>query len=130
MYSLVSAGNGATASSPKATASLPGGPAPTPAGFVVLSRFVVANGMEADVKAAFRGRPHLVDRTAGFVRMEVLCPLDRPQEIWLVTHWRHADDYRAWHRGHGYRESHRGIPKGLKLIGRETSIREFEVVCE
>ena len=99
-------------------------------GFVALSRFVVANGMEAEVKAAFRDRPHHVERTAGFVRMEVLCPLDRPQEIWLVTHWRCGDDYRAWHRGHGYRESHRGIPKGLKLVGRETCIREFEVVCE
>ncbi len=130
MYSLVSAGNGAAASSPTATASLPGRQAPTPAGFVALSRFVVANGMEAEVKAAFRERPHLVDRAAGFVRMEVLCPLDRPQEIWLVTHWCCADDYRAWHRGHGYRESHRGIPKGMKLIGRETFIREFEVICE
>jgi heme-degrading monooxygenase HmoA len=62
--------------------------------------------------------------------MEVLCPLDRPQEIWLLTHWRHANDYRAWHRGQAYRDSHCGIPKGLKLVGRETSIREFDVVCE
>lgn len=130
MYSLVSAGNGATASARTANASLPGGSASATAGFVALSRFVVANGMEAEVKAAFRERPHLVDRTAGFIRMEVLCPLDRPQEIWLVTHWRCADDYRAWHRGHDHRESHRGIPKGLKLVGRETCIREFEVVCE
>jgi heme-degrading monooxygenase HmoA len=130
MYSLVSAGDDATASLPTASALLPGAVASTPACFVALSRFVVANGMEAEVKAAFRERPHLVERTAGFVRMEVLCPLDRPQEIWLVTHWRHADDYRTWHRGHGYRESHRGIPKGLKLVGRETRIREFEVVCE
>lgn len=93
MYGLVSAGNGDTAASPTAAASLPGGPEPTPTGFVALSRFVVANGMEAEVKAAFRARPHRVDRAVGFVRMEVLCPLDRPQEIWLVTHWRHADDY-------------------------------------
>ena len=130
MHNLVSAGSGATALLPTAAASLLDAIAPKPACFVSLSRFVVANGMEAEVKAAFRERPHLVDRMAGFVRMEVLCPLDRPQEIWLVTHWRCADDYRAWHHGHDYRESHRGIPKGLKLVGRETSIREFEVVCE
>ncbi|MCU0965479.1 MAG: antibiotic biosynthesis monooxygenase [Burkholderiaceae bacterium] len=126
----MSAETGATAASPKATASLPGAPVMTAVGFVAFSRFVIANGMEAEVKAAFRERPHLVDRAAGFVRMEVLCPLDRPQEIWLLTHWRHANDYRAWHRGHAYRDSHRGIPKGLKLVGRETSIREFDVVCE
>jgi len=80
--------------------------------------------------SALRVRPHRVDRTAGFVRMEVPCPLDRPQEILLVTHRRCTDNDRAWHRGHGYRESHCGIPKGLKLVGRETCIREFEVVCE
>ena len=62
--------------------------------------------------------------------MAVWCPLDRPLEIWLVTHWRRADDYRAWRRGHGYRESHIGIPKGLELVGRETWIRAFGVVFE
>jgi len=124
----VASGNCVAASTPAVAPSLP--LAPTPRGFVALSRFVVAKGMEAEVKAAFRERPHHVERAAGFVRMEVLCPLDRPQEIWLVTHWRSGDYYRAWHRGHGYRESHRGIPKGLKLFGRETRNHEFEVVCD
>jgi len=95
-----------------------------------LPRFAVANGLEAEVKAACRERPHHVERTAGFVRMEVLCPLDRPHEIWLVTRWRSGDNYRAWHRGYGYRESHRGIPNGLQRVGRETCIREFKLVCE
>ena len=103
MHSLLIVGKDATALLPTATALLPVAIAPTSTWFVTLNRLVVVNG---------------------------LCPLDRPQEIWLVTHWRCADDYRAWHRGHGYRESHRGIPKGLNLVGRETCIREFEVVCE
>jgi hypothetical protein len=47
-----------------------------------------------------------------------------------VTHRRCADDYRAWHRSHGDRESHRGIAKKPERVGRETSTREFEVVCE
>ena len=97
--------------------------------FVALSRFVIANGMDAEVKAAFRQRPHRVDDAPGFVGLQVLCPTDNPQEIWLVTQWRCADDYHAWHHGHTYRDSHRGIPKGLKLVGSETRIREFEVVC-
>lgn len=128
MNSVASAGNNVTESSPTASATLPR--APAPASFIALSRFVVANAMEAEVKAAFRARPHRVDHAAGFVRMEVLRPLDRPQEIWLVTHRRCADDYRTWHRGHDYRESHCGIPKGVKLVGRETCVREFETVCE
>lgn len=56
--------------------------------FVALSRFTVANGMEAEVRQAFADRPHLVDGTPGFVRMEVLAPLDDPREIWLLTYWR------------------------------------------
>ena len=51
-------------------------PRPAPGGFVALSRFTIANGMEAEVQQAFRDRPHQVDGTPGFVRMEVLVPID------------------------------------------------------
>ena len=128
--------------SDSSTATCPFHAAPTPAAttdparsapvvphFVALSKFVVANDKTAEVKAAFRARPHLVDDAAGFVRMEVLSPLDRPEELWLVTFWTDAASYRAWHHSHLYRDSHRGIPAGLKLVPGETKIREFEHVC-
>jgi hypothetical protein len=47
--------------------------------FVSLSKFVVANDKMADVKEAFRHRPHVVDEQPGFVQMEVFSPLDRPE---------------------------------------------------
>jgi heme oxygenase (mycobilin-producing) len=119
-----------TTSTPVAVASMPGAPTPTTAGFGALSRFVVGNSMVAEVKAACRECPHRVDRTGGVDRREVQCPLDGPQEIWLMTHWRLADDHRAWDRGRAYKDSRRGIPKGLRLVGRESCIHEFEVVCE
>jgi heme-degrading monooxygenase HmoA len=128
MHSLVSAAIGATASSPTATASLPSAPASTLASSAALCRFVVANGIEAELKAAFRGCPKIVGRAAGFVCGAVLCPLEGPREICLATQWRHASDYRAWHHGYSYRDSRRGIPKGLKLVDRDTSIREFDAV--
>ncbi|MEP7304864.1 MAG: hypothetical protein ABJA98_05050, partial [Acidobacteriota bacterium] len=59
--------------------------ADAPSGFVALSKFVVANDMTASVKAAFRHRSHLVDGAAGYLKMEVLSPSERPEEIWLVT---------------------------------------------
>lgn len=96
----------------------------------VRSRFVIANGMVGEVRAAFRNRPHHVDAAPGFIRMEVLSPTDRPEEIWLMTYWADAQSYRDWHGSHLYRDSHAGIPKGLKLIGRETEIRQLEVICE
>jgi heme-degrading monooxygenase HmoA len=103
--------------------------AKTTSTFVALSKFVIANDMIAEVKAAFRDRPHLVDGQPGFERMEVLSPLDRPEEIWLVTYWTDAASYDRWHHSHLYHESHQGIPKGLKLVPGETKIRRFEHVA-
>jgi heme-degrading monooxygenase HmoA len=103
--------------------------APAASTFVALSKFVVANDKVAEVKAAFRQRPHLVDDQPGFVRMEVFSPLDRPAEIWLITYWTQETSFREWHHSHLYHESHRGIPKGLKLVPGETEIRSFEHVA-
>jgi len=97
-------------------------------GFVALSKFVVANGLTAEVKRAFNERPHLVDDAPGFVRMDVLSPADNPDEIWLVTFWHDEESFRTWHHSHEYHESHRGIPKGLKLVPKSAQIRYFEYV--
>jgi heme-degrading monooxygenase HmoA len=97
--------------------------------FVSLSKFVVANDKTAEVKEAFRHRPHLVDEQPGFVRMEVFSPLDRFEEIWLVTYWTDAESFKLWHSSHLYQDSHHGIPKGLKLVPGETEIRHFEHIC-
>jgi len=106
------------------------GVAATPAmGYVALSKFVIANGMSDAVKAAFRNRPHLVDDASGYLRMDVLSPIERPEEIWLITFWSDEASFRAWHHSHLYRDSHAGIPKGLKLSPGETQIRGFQHVA-
>ena len=97
--------------------------------FVALSRFTVANGMADQVKDAFINRPHLVDTSPGFLRMQVIKPYDDPREIWLFTYWRDEASFKAWHRSHLYHEAHQGIPKGLKLVPRSTSLRCFELIC-
>lgn len=97
--------------------------------FVALSKFVIANDMTASVKASFRNRAHLVDRAAGFLRMEVISPIERLEEIWLITFWTDEASFQAWHHSHLYRDSHVGIPKGLKLVAGETQVRCFEHVA-
>jgi heme-degrading monooxygenase HmoA len=97
---------------------------------IALSRFTIANDMADEVRAAFRQRPHRVDEAGGFLGMEVMSPIDKPSEIWLVTRWRDEESYRSWHRGHAYRESHRGIPKGLKLVPGSTEVRLFEIFAD
>lgn len=97
-------------------------------GYVAYSRFVVANGMSEEVRQAFRQRPGLVDGAPGFMRMDVISPLDRPEEFWLITFWSDETSFREWHRGHAYSESHAGIPKGLKLVRGETVVKGFDHV--
>lgn len=93
--------------------------------FVVISRFKVANGISSDVRDAFLKRPHLVDSAPGFLGMEVLSPSADPDEFWLLTRWSDETSYREWHRGHTYRESHKGIPAGLRLDPSRTLIMTF-----
>lgn len=94
---------------------------------VALSRFTIANDMAEEVRSAFRRRPHLVDGADGFLGMEVMSPVDRTAEIWLVTRWSDEQSYRAWHCGHEYHEAHKGIPKGLKLVPGSATVTLFEV---
>lgn len=98
--------------------------------FVASSRFVVANGLSEQVRAAFQGRPHQVDAAPGFLRMEVLNPVDCPDEFWLLTYWRDEASFRDWHRSHAYQDAHRGIPKGLKLVRGATALRYFHRLCD
>lgn len=98
--------------------------------FVALSRFVVRNGMEEEVRAAFLSRPHLVDDAPGFMRMEVLRPLGHPEEFWLVTWWKDEASFDSWHRSHAFSESHAGIPGGLKLVPGEQRISRLEQIAE
>jgi heme oxygenase (mycobilin-producing) len=96
--------------------------------FVAISQFEVANGPEMTrrVKEAFR--PGLVDRAPGFMRMDVVSPLDNPAEIWLITYWEDEASFQAWHHSHTYKDSHAGIPEGLKLVRGSFQLRFFEFV--
>lgn len=96
--------------------------------FVALSKFAIANDMAETVKQAFRDRPHSVDSAPGFVRLDVLSPEENPREIWLITYWSTRNDFDQWHSSHLYRESHRGIPKGLKVVPKSAGVTFFEHV--
>ena len=97
--------------------------------FVVMSRFKVANGMAAEVRQAFRDRPRLVEEAPGFLRMDVLGPVDQPEEICLLTYWADETAFRRWHHSDAHHVSHRGIPGGLRLDPKGTQLRFFEHIC-
>ena len=80
-----------------------------------VSRFRVRNGMEAAVRNAFFDRPHLVDQVPGFLGMEVFADSGDPAAFYLHTRWTDAESFRHWHASDAHRQSHSGIPRGIKL---------------
>lgn len=97
--------------------------------FIAISQFTIANDKTEEVKQAFKNRPHVVDHAPGFLRMEVISPRELPSEIWLVTYWENEESFSTWHHSHLYRESHKGIPKGLKLVPTCVRLRFFDSVA-
>ncbi len=98
--------------------------------FAVISTFTVdnTNDMTAAVKAAYVARPHLVDDAAGFVRLDVLSPVENPDEIWLLTYWTDQASFQDWYRTHRFQESHAAIPAGMKVLGKRPKVLFFEHV--
>ncbi|MFN3999965.1 antibiotic biosynthesis monooxygenase family protein [Algoriphagus sp.] len=90
-----------------------------------ISKFEIQNGLEKEVKEAFKKRPGLVEQAKGFVRLDVLSPLSNPAEIHLITYWESDEDFEYWHRNH-LKESHINIPKGLKLVSKSWELTKFE----
>ncbi|HEX3177077.1 MAG TPA: ATP-binding protein [Methylomirabilota bacterium] len=89
---------------------------------LAVSRFRVANGLEEEVKAAFRQRPRLVDGEPGFLGMETFTDAAEPTTFYLVTRWTDATAFEAWHRSDAHHLSHRFIPRGLKLDSEWTKL--------
>jgi heme-degrading monooxygenase HmoA len=97
--------------------------------FVHVSKFTVANAMTEEVKEAFRNRSHLVDRASGFVRMDVISPQDALDEIWVITYWADEGSFNDWRHSDAFRQSHKRIPKGLKLKPGGSLLQAFEHVA-
>jgi heme-degrading monooxygenase HmoA len=97
--------------------------------FVACSQFKVLAGAEQVVEA-FRRRPHAVDSAPGFIRMEVTSPLDDPNEFRLATYWTDEQSFRSWYKSHAFKESHRLIPRGLRLVRGSARLRCFALVSD
>jgi len=93
----------------------------------VISKFEIKNGMEEAVKNAFKNRPGLVEHAKGFIKLDVISPLSNPAEILLITYWESNEDFEHWHRYHK-KESHKSIPKGLKLTPKSWELRKYEYI--
>jgi diguanylate cyclase (GGDEF)-like protein len=93
---------------------------------LAVSRFRVANGMEAAVSEAFVNRPGLVEAAAGFLGLETYTDSADPKTFWLVTRWADARSFKGWHRSEAHHASHGAMPSGLKLDASATQLNVLD----
>jgi len=97
---------------------------------VVLSRFTIANDMAEEVRFAFRQQPQLVEEVPGFLGHGGYESDRQSGGSMAFTRCRDEQSYSDWHKGHEYLESHKGIPKELKLVPVCTEIKLMAVFAE
>lgn len=89
---------------------------------LAISRFRIGNGTQAAVAAAFAQRVGLVDSQPGFLGMEVFTDAGDDATFNLVTRWSDQASFETWHRSDAHRESHRAMPRGIKLDKAQTRL--------
>lgn len=82
---------------------------------LAISRFRISNGTQSTVAEAFANRVGLVDDQPGFLGMEVFTDTGDDALFYLVTRWTDQASFDSWHHSDAHRQSHRGMPRGMKL---------------
>lgn len=93
---------------------------------VVSNRIPVAPGFESEFEKRFEGRARLVEKHQGFVRLEILRPVDvelhgRNQggsDYYVVlTYWQTQEDFVRWTESDSFREAHSNRPPKEMFAG-------------
>ena len=99
--------------------------------FVITNRIPVAEGHESDFEDRFRNRAHLIDRSPGFIKNQVLRPVQRrlnhktgefepttDQGYYLVqTYWETEQAFWDWTKSESFRIAHSNRPPAEMFAG-------------
>lgn len=89
----------------------------------VITRTVLKVGAEPEWDAAMRERLDAASGRAGWIRGQVLIPLDRLNERLIVGTWNTRADWEAWHADEAFRETRERM-EGLEERPSETTWHE------
>ena len=98
---------------------------------VVTNRIPVSQGHEADFEDRFRHRAHLIDQSPGFLKNQILRPVQRrfnhqtgaweetkEQGFYLVqTYWENEETFWDWTRSESFRKAHSNRPPAEMFAG-------------
>ncbi len=80
--------------------------------YVVANRVPVASGWEEEFEARFRQRAGQVDKQPGFVRMEILRPVDDDSPYVVLTTWDDEAAFNDWVGSEDFKLAHKNpLPK-------------------
>ncbi|MBN2679449.1 antibiotic biosynthesis monooxygenase family protein [Acidithiobacillus montserratensis] len=95
--------------------------------YVVANRVPVKAEYRAEFEARFQKRAGEVDKQPGFVRMEILRPVNDDGVYVVLTHWVDQAAFEAWMKSDDFRAAHANpLPK--EAFGEGGGLERHEVV--
>ena len=93
---------------------------------VVANRIPVAEGYEAQFEERFAQRAGRVEDRPGFVRMEVLRPVEGDTYV-VLTHWESMEDFEAWTESQAFEDAHSGDGPPREMFSGKNEMEMHEV---
>lgn len=76
---------------------------------VVANRILVAKDHEKEFENRFKNRAGLVDTMSGFIRNEILRPIQSDYYV-ILTYWESIEDFRSWTESEEFKKAHSKPP--------------------
>ncbi|WP_248884799.1 antibiotic biosynthesis monooxygenase family protein [Acidithiobacillus acidisediminis] len=95
--------------------------------YVVANRVPVKPDFRSEFEERFRRRAGEVEKQAGFVRMEILRPVNEDGLYVVLTHWENKAAFEAWVRSDDFKAAHQNpLPK--EAFGEGGGLEQHEVI--
>lgn len=95
--------------------------------YVVANRVPVKPDFRGEFEERFRRRAGEVEKQAGFVRMEILRPVNEDGVYVVLTHWENKAAFEAWVRSDDFKAAHQNpLPK--EAFGEGGGLEQHEVI--
>ena len=95
--------------------------------YIVANRIPVASGFETMFEERFQNRAGLIDKQAGFVRMQVLRPKESGAPYIVLTTWENEDAFRNWVGSEDFKVAHQN-PMPEEAFDGEGKLEQHEVI--
>lgn len=94
---------------------------------VVANRIPVAKGFEAQFEARFQKRQRLVETMPGFIRFQLLKPIQSDYYI-SMTYWESYEAFEQWTKSPEFEQAHSGSPPPLGMFTGKNILEIHEII--